>query len=166
MNKKKILTPQERKKQEISKHYEFCFNKIGEEKRFVKLSAYMLHHKNYIGLSSSAKIALDYMRDWATNCNQFWETRKFEYSASMLENLGLMSRRNAVNCLKELRERGFINAEFKNGAGAINRWSFSNRWYTGEKEPEPTPESYISVKNTPYYKSCTGRNVDRPSRGI
>ena len=38
MNKKKILTPQERKKQEISKHYEFCFNKIGEEKRFVKLS--------------------------------------------------------------------------------------------------------------------------------
>lgn len=166
MNKKKILTPQERKKQEISKHYEFCFNKIGEEKRFVKLSAYMLHHKNYIELSSSAKIALDYMRDWATNYNQFWETGKFEYSASMLENLGLMSRRNAVNCLKELRERGFINAEFKNGAGAINRWSFSNRWYTGEKEPEPTPESYISVKNTPYYKSCTGHNVDRPSRGI
>ena len=60
----------------------------------------------------------------------------------------VMSRAQAIRCIKELREKGFINAECKNGAGAINRWAFSERWYTGEKEPTPEPDSYTSVKNT------------------
>lgn len=153
MSKKKILTPQERKKQEIAQKLEECFNKRGEEKRFIKLSAYMLHHKNYIELSNYSKIALMYMRDWATKNTQFWENGKFEYSSSMLENIGIMSRIQAIKCFRELREKGFINAEYKNGAGAINRWSFSNRWYTGDKEPMPEPDNYNSVKNTTLYKA-------------
>ena len=71
----------------------------------------------------------------------------------MLENIGVMSRIQAIKCFRELREKGFINAEYKNGAGAINRWSFSNRWYTGDKEPMPEPDNYNSVKNTTFYKA-------------
>lgn len=48
----------------------------------------------------------------------------------MLENNGIMSRKTAVNCLKELKQKGFINIELRDGAGATNKWSFGN-WYRG-----------------------------------
>lgn len=148
MSKKKILSPEEAKKQEIAQHLEKCNRPFSEREEFIKVSKYMLHHKAYLELSNFSKIALMYMKDWATSSDAFWKTGKFEYSYTMLENLGVMSRAQAIRCINELREKGFINAEYKNGAGAINRWSFSNRWYTGEKEPTPEPDSYNSVKNT------------------
>ena len=148
MSNKKILTPEEIKKQEISQYLEKCNRPFSEREEFVKVSKYMLHHKTYLELSNYAKIALIYLKDWATNNDAFWKTGKFEYSHTMLENLGVMSRTQSIRCIKELREKGFINPEYKHGAGAINRWSFSIRWYTGEKENEPEPDSYTSVKNT------------------
>lgn len=148
MSRKKILSPEEAKRQEIAQHLEKCNRPFSEREEFIKVSKYMLHHKAYLGLSNFSKIALMYMKDWATSSDSFWKTGKFEYSYTMLENLGVMSRAQAIRCIKELREKGFINAECKNGAGAINRWAFSERWYTGEKEPTPEPDSYTSVKNT------------------
>ena len=148
MLKKKILSPKEKKKQEISQHLEKCNRPFSEREEFIKVSKYMLHHKRYLELSNFSKVTLLYMKDWATNSEAFWESGKFEYSYTMLENLGVMSRAQAIRCIKELREKGFIHAEYKNGAGAINRWSFSDRWYTGEKETPPEIDSYTSVKNT------------------
>lgn len=130
MSKKKILTPQERKKQEIAQHLEAWYAPKGIEKSFIKISHYMLQHKKYKELSSSAKVALSYMLDWATHSNEFWQTGTFEYSYSMLVNNGIMARQTAVTSLKELREKGFINIELRDGAGATNKWSFGN-WYRG-----------------------------------
>lgn len=153
MSKKKIITPQERKRKELSEKFELCLRPHRVEKTFVKSTRYMLHHEKYIKLSNTAKVALQYMMDWATNSESFWDTGKFEYSGSLLETIGIMSRQQAIRCFKELRESGFINAEYKNGAGAINRWSFSNRWYTGEPEPMPEVDNYKSAKNTTLFKS-------------
>lgn len=66
MSKKKTLTPQERKKQEIAQHLEAWYAPKGIEKSFIKISHYMLQHK------TSAKVALSYMLDWATHSNEFF----------------------------------------------------------------------------------------------
>lgn len=129
MSKKKILTPQERKRREIAQHLEICSAPRSADKRFIKTTHYMLQHKKYRKLSSSAKVALLYMRDWATFNIEFWQSGVFEFSYSMLVNNEIMARQTAVNSIKELREAGFINLEVRDGAGATNKYSFSDCWY-------------------------------------
>lgn len=123
-----------------------------DKKNYVRLTHYLLHHKNFIALSSTSKIVLIYMRDWAFGSADYWHTGKFEFSSTMLENINVASRSKTMRAFIELREKGFINAEYRHGAGAINRWSFSDRWYTGQKEPFPEIDDYVSVKNTQKYK--------------
>lgn len=119
-----------------------------DKHNYVRLTHYMLHHKNYLSLSSSSKILLTYMRDWAFGCADYWKTGKFEYSSTMLENIGIMSRTQTIRSFKELRQKGFINAEHRHGAGAISRWSFSDRWYTGKPEEySEEQDEYISIKH-------------------
>lgn len=131
---KKIITQKEEKKKEVAKNLELCSRPFSKEKKFVKITQYMLHHPKYISLSLSSKVALLYMLDWATSNSDFWYTGKFEYSYSMLENMGIMSKMQSVRCFKELREKGFIDIRIKEGKTSTNQWSFSNRWYTGKKE--------------------------------
>ena len=148
MGRKKKWTKAEREEYEEQYKIQLFEQPQGEQKRYVRATHYMLQHKAYISLSPSAKILLQYMKDCAFGCAGYWKSRKFEYSTTMLENMGVMSKSQTIRAMKELREKGFINGEYKHGKGAISRWSFSNRWYTGEKEPFPEEDKYESVKNT------------------
>lgn len=57
--KKKIKTElQQLREQRIFKIQEFEMPLQNEEKRFTRLTHYMLHHPNYQALSSSAKVLL------------------------------------------------------------------------------------------------------------
>lgn len=106
-----------------------------EPKRFIRLSHYMLNHINYKKLSSSAKVALTYMLDWAFASDEFVKTQCFDFSTTLLTRNNIMANKTAITSLKELEYYGFIQKE--NNAckysGITQKWSFSNTWYSGEK---------------------------------
>lgn len=108
-----------------------------EEKRYIRLSHYMLHNINYIRLSSSAKVLLMYMLDWAFASEEFAKTQKFNYSTTMLDRQGVMSNKTTIKALEELQYYGFIQKENNatQDSGITQKWSFINEWYKGEKKP-------------------------------
>ena len=64
------------------------------------------------------------MIDWSAG------RKKFEFSTTVLEKIGVMSRRWTMSALKELEQMGFIKKE--NNAcpsgGFTQEWSFLNNW--------------------------------------
>ena len=104
-------------------------------KRYIRVGHYMLSHINYKKLSSSAKVALLYMYDWAFGSEEYLKTKKFDFSTTLLTRIGVMSNKTAISALKELEHYGFIQKE--NNAnklyGLTQKWSFSSSWYSGEK---------------------------------
>lgn len=111
---------------------------LDASKKFIKITHYMLQHENFKNLSSSAKVALLYMLDWAFGNNEFLETGIFEFSTTMLSNNNIMSRITAMAALKELENAKFIQKENNACAhsGITQKWSFTNRWYTGSNRSQ------------------------------
>ena len=106
-----------------------------ESGRYVKQTHYMLVHENYIKLSSSAKVLLSYMKDWAFASESYIKTGIFEYSTTMLANMKVMSNKTQVEALNELQHFGFIKKEnnARKEGGFTQEWSFSCEWYQGAK---------------------------------
>lgn len=134
--KKKIKTQlQQLREERIYKIQDFEMPLENEQKRYTRLTHYMLHHPNYIKLSSSAKVLLTYMLDWAFASDDFAKTQTFEYSTTMLSSKGIMSNKTTIKALEELQHFGFIQKENNatRDSGITQKWSFSNEWYTGIK---------------------------------
>ena len=103
-------------------------------KKYIRITHYMLQHQNYKKLSSSAKVALMYMFDWAFSSEEYLLNKKFDYSTTVLTRSGIMSNKTAIAALKELEYYGFVQKENNayKGSGITQKWSFSSTWYTGE----------------------------------
>ena len=93
----------------------------------VRLTKSMLTHKNFIGLSSSAKIIYIYMKLWAIGRDEV------DYSKSLGSNI--LSPSTVLKAIRELIERGFIErVYFSNGGGhKPNRYKFSSKWINMKK---------------------------------
>lgn len=107
-----------------------------KERQYTKTTHYLLMHKNFIKLSNLAKVVLFYMYDWAFIDNDdYLFNKKFKFSTTILENLGVASRKGVRSAFKELQHYGFIKKE--NNAcpsgGFTQEWSFIIDWETGEK---------------------------------
>lgn len=113
--------------------FEISPNENGRQ--FIKITHYMLTHPNYIKLSSSAKVMWIYMRDWICKSEEYLEKATFDFSTTMLVRLKVMSNKTAIKALKELEYYGFIQKEnnVNSFTGITQKWSFSDRWYTGER---------------------------------
>lgn len=136
MSKKhKYTAEQTRNFERIFRVQEFEQPKDIDKNAYIHLTSYMLKHKNYIALSVYAKTAYTYMRDWARYSTIWLESGEFEYSVSMLENIGVMSSRQAKRCFDELEQSGFILRVNYNRAGAREtaRWRFIDTWFSGIK---------------------------------
>jgi len=92
--------------------------------RFVQVGHSLFVNKNFIKLSNRAKVVYFYMLDWCAG------RERFEFSTTVLEKIGVMSRRWTMVALKELEEAGFIKKE--NNAcpsgGFTQEWSFCDEW--------------------------------------
>lgn len=135
--KKKIKTElQQLREERIYKIQDFEMPLENEQKRYTRLTHYMLHHDNYKNLSSSAKVLLTYMLDWAFGSDEFARTQTFEYSTTMLSSKGIMSNKTTIKALDELQHFGFIEKENNatKESGITQKWSFSSEWYTGIKK--------------------------------
>lgn len=135
--KKKVKSEiQTLREERIFKIQDFEMPLNQEQKRYTRITHYMLHHENYKNLSSSAKVVLTYMLDWAFASEEFVRSGTFEYSTTMLSRQGVMSNKTTIKAFVELQHYGFIVKE--NNAtrdyGATQKWSFSNEWYTGIKK--------------------------------
>lgn len=131
--KKKIKTPEEVAFEKNVKEFQVFEKPSGESNRFIRKFHYMLMNKNYIMLTPNAARALEYMKDWAFNpeCKDFIKNHTFEYSITMLENLGVMTAKTANNAFDELEYYGFIKKENNacKSSGVRQIWSFSDEWY-------------------------------------
>lgn len=109
---------------------------IGIDKRHIRLTHYMMYHINYRKLSSSAMVVLSYMKDWAFASEEYIRTKKFDFSTTMLSNLGVMSNKTTMRAFEELQHYGFIQKENNatKDSGITQKWSFTCEWYKGEKE--------------------------------
>ena len=92
-------------------------------------------HPNYIKLKTSAKVLLDYMRDWAFASEEFAKHQTFDFSTTMLVKQKIMSNKTTIKALNELEHYGFIQKENNatQNSGITQKWSFSSEWYTGIK---------------------------------
>lgn len=106
------------------------------DKNYTRVLHYMLVHPNYKKMSSSAKVLLLYMRDWAFSSKQYIEHYQFEYSTTMLTNLGIMTNKTQIEALKELEYYGFIKKENNacQSGGFTQLWSFSDSWWKEERK--------------------------------
>lgn len=121
--------------EKLGKLQKFEISPNENSRQFIKITHYMLTHPNYIKLSSSAKIVWLYMRDWICKSEEYLQKGTFDFSINMIVRLGLMSQRTVVFALRELESVGFIQRENNapRQSGITQKWSFSERWYTGEK---------------------------------
>lgn len=104
------------------------------KRRYVRITHYMLQHINYKKLSSSAKVALLYMYDWAFSSEEYLHFKTFDFSTTLLTRNDVMSNKTAISALRELEHYGFIQKENNacQSSGITQKWSFSNKWYKGE----------------------------------
>ena len=121
------------KRREIALDLEKCLA-ITKDSDFIKVTREMLHNPVYMSLDIYSRELLKYMLDWATHSKLFWDTGKFEYSASLAVKMGFISERKAFYCFKELKEKGFIDKEISMYSGLPNLWSFSKRWQVDKLE--------------------------------
>ena len=135
MGRKKPKTEKQLLYEKRSIELQDCQRPRGESNRHIIKTHYMLNHINYIRLDLSAKVALDYMIDWAFGNDEFLKTGSFPFSITMLRNIGVMSSVTSTKALRQLESYGFIkktnNATFQ--SGITQMWTFSNDWQNGEK---------------------------------
>lgn len=101
------------------------------KKKFTRVHHYMLTHPNFKNLSSSAKVVLIYMKDWAFSNEKYVRERKFPFSSTMLSSQGIMSNKTTKTALEELQFYGFIQKENNatKESGMTQEWSFISDWY-------------------------------------
>lgn len=139
------------KRREIALNLENCLSPVKNDD-FIKITHEMLHNPIYMSLDIYSRELLRYMLDWATHSKLFWDTGKFEYSASLAVKMGFISERKAFYCFKELKEKGFIDREISMYAGLPSLWSFSKRWQVDKLEDvsfqriNNGPETYRTSK--------------------
>jgi len=128
----------------------------GKDHHFVKTHRYMVYHRNYIKMSSNAKVVLSYMYMVAfwnydkDGYNEYLYSQTFDFSTTYLEVVGVMNKLTAMRAMQELEHYGFIervNTTGK-GKGITQRWRFSSKWMTGER---------------PYFKQDKRRSIKPPS---
>lgn len=123
------------KEERVYKIQKFEIPDNEEAKRYTRVHHYMLTHPNFKYLSSSAKVVLIYMKDWAFSNEQYVRERKFPFSSTMLSSQGIMSNKTTKTALEELQFYGFIQKE--NNAiqysGMTQEWSFISDWYRHTK---------------------------------
>lgn len=133
---------EKRQKTEREKLYEANISKtqdfeqpLKEERKFIRVTHYMLQHENYKKLSSSAKVVLLYMLDWSFSSEEYLHKRTFDFSTTILTRNKVMANKTAISGLKELEHYGFIQKEnnARQDLGITQKWSFSNSWYSGKK---------------------------------
>lgn len=145
------------KRREVALHLEKCLasNKNAD---FIKVTREMLHNPVYMSLDIYSRELLRYMQDWATHSKLFWDTGKFEYSASLAVKAGFISERKAFYCFKELREKGFIDKENSMYAGLPNLWSFSTRWQVDSVDKVKRQDCDKEIKSYRTAKSRRTKN--------
>lgn len=101
------------------------------KRKFTRVHHYMLTHPNFKNLSSSAKVVLIYMKDWAFANEQYVRKQKFPFSSTMLSSQGIMSNKTTKTALEELQFYGFIQKENNatKESGMTQEWSFISDWY-------------------------------------
>ena len=134
------------KRREIALHLEKCLATT-KNSDFIKVTREMLHNPVYMSLDIYSRELLRYMLDWATHSKLFWDTGKFEYSASLAVKTGFISERKAFYCFKELTNKGFINKEITPYRGLPNLWSFSKRWQVNSIEEVKKQEIDMNIEN-------------------
>ena len=147
MAKKREKTAFEKMREERTAKVQIFEKPPKESGRYVKQTHYMLMHENYIKLSSSAKVLLSYMKDWAFASESYIKHGIFEYSTTMLSNAGVMANKTQVEALNELQHYGFIKKDnnARTDGGITQEWSFSCEWYMGSK-PKYVKKYKPSVK--------------------
>lgn len=136
MGKKKVLTRKEQLFKERATNIQVFEAPPTAEKGFTRAMHYMLMHPNYKKMSSSAKVLLMYMKDWAFSSDMYINHCIFEYSTTMLANIGVMANKTQIDALKELEYYGFIQKENNatKESGITQLWSFSDSWYKQERK--------------------------------
>ena len=134
------------KRREIALDLEKCLA-ITKDSDFIKVTREMLHNPVYMSLDIYSRELLRYMLDWATHSKLFWDTGKFEYSASLAVKTGFISERKAFYCFKELTNKGFIDKEIPLYRGLPNLWSFSKRWQVNSIEEVKKQEIDMNIEN-------------------
>lgn len=134
MKRRKFKNEWEQFYEEMKKSQPYEVPATENDKTFVRLYSNMLRNPNYKKMSANAKVAYMYMKQYAYKSEEFMKYRTFEYSAGMLERLGIMSVNTASRVLKELEHYRFI--EKANNAtkqcGFIQKWLFSDGWQKQE----------------------------------
>ena len=125
---------------------------------FIKVTREMLHNPVYMSLDIYSRELLRYMLDWAIHSKLFWDTGKFEYSASLAVKTGFISERKAFYCFKELTNKGFIDKEITQYRGLPNLWSFSKRWQVDSIEKVENQQININIEK---YKPERNRGTQK-----
>lgn len=136
MAKKKILTRYEQLFKERATNIQDFEAPPKADHNYTRVLHYMLTNPNYIKMSSSAKVLLMYMKDWAFASKNYIEHYQFEYSTTMLDNIGVMTNKTQTEALRELEYYGFIkkiNNACQSG-GFTQIWEFNDEWYKQEKK--------------------------------
>ena len=124
---------------------------------FVKITHQMLHSPVYQSLDIYSRELLRYMLDWATHSKLFWDTGTFEFSASLAVKLGLFGERKAFYCLKELKDKGFIDRYDSMWTGLPSRWGFSNRWQANSVEEVSQNSTVVDERQYRTSKKSNGK---------
>jgi hypothetical protein len=76
------------------------------------------------------------MLDWAFASDEYLHNKTFEFSTTMLTNIGVMSNNTTILALKDLQHYGFIRKanNAMQGSGLTQKWEFISDWYKGEKQ--------------------------------
>ena len=131
MSNKKKSELQIMTEERVFKVQEFEIPDKEEKRKYTRVHHYMLTHPNFKNLSSSAKVVLIYMKDWAFANEQYVRKQKFPFSSTMLSSQGIMSNKTTRSALEELQFYGFI--EKTNNAtqdsGMTQEWKFVCDWY-------------------------------------
>lgn len=107
-----------------------------QNRQYTRNFNYMKFHKNYIRMTSNAKVALEYIKYFAFKNEQYINNKKFDLSYSLLATMMNVSSKTARYSLVELEHYGFIQKENNagQGYGFTQKWSLSANWYTDIKE--------------------------------
>jgi len=96
------------------------------EDMYIRLTKTLLLNNNFKTLQNSAKVLYIYMRLWAYP--------KKEFSYSIGNSKGLMSKNTFLKNVDILEKEGFINIKFRNKySHMVNIYEFSDRWYKNPK---------------------------------
>lgn len=148
MSKKKVKTDKELLyEKNVGKLQDFQIPLNEKDKRYFRVTHYLINHINFKRLSLKSKVVLFYMYDWAFVNEEYIQYKTFDFSSTMLSRNKIMTNKTTIEALKELEYYGFIQKENNacKNSGMTQKWSFSYKWYNGEKS-KYIPKKHIEEK--------------------